>query len=197
MGENFFFHSCDYNTSSFYILRMWWETKKGEKFLFVPVRTRFVRCWSGAAVVERAQERTKAPLSKSKRERKRFPGILIPGGASHLFFMPTASFSARHLHQRISFSHSILLRVNFSCRDIEIVVKKTYARWRAHSSRRIIPIFAIVSFLLTFQKSKFLVCPNYFMSIPRQSFMITVNASHEIQNEFISRYAIASRYKSS
>ena len=26
-GENFFFHSCDYNTSSFYILRMWWESK--------------------------------------------------------------------------------------------------------------------------------------------------------------------------
>ena len=24
-GENFFFHSCDYNTFSFYILRMWWE----------------------------------------------------------------------------------------------------------------------------------------------------------------------------
>ena len=28
-GENFlFFHSCDYNTFSFYILRMWWESKK-------------------------------------------------------------------------------------------------------------------------------------------------------------------------
>ena len=28
-GENFFFfHSCDYNTCSFYILRMWWESKK-------------------------------------------------------------------------------------------------------------------------------------------------------------------------
>ena len=27
-GENFFFfHSCDYNTFSFYILRMWWESK--------------------------------------------------------------------------------------------------------------------------------------------------------------------------
>ena len=25
-GE-FFFHSCDYNTFSFYILRMWWESK--------------------------------------------------------------------------------------------------------------------------------------------------------------------------
>ena len=25
-GE-FFFHSCDYNTSSFFILRMWWESK--------------------------------------------------------------------------------------------------------------------------------------------------------------------------
>ena len=25
-GENFFFHSCDYNTFSFYILRMWWES---------------------------------------------------------------------------------------------------------------------------------------------------------------------------
>ena len=24
----FFFHSCDYNTFSFYILRMWWESKK-------------------------------------------------------------------------------------------------------------------------------------------------------------------------
>ena len=28
-GENFFFDSCDYNTFSFYILRMWWESKKG------------------------------------------------------------------------------------------------------------------------------------------------------------------------
>ena len=27
-GENFFLHSCDYNTFSFYILRMWWESKK-------------------------------------------------------------------------------------------------------------------------------------------------------------------------
>ena len=27
-GENFFFHSCDYNTFSFYILRMWWGSKK-------------------------------------------------------------------------------------------------------------------------------------------------------------------------
>ena len=28
-GENFFlFHLCDYNTFSFYILRMWWESKK-------------------------------------------------------------------------------------------------------------------------------------------------------------------------
>ena len=27
-GENFFFHSCDYNTFSRYILRMWWESKK-------------------------------------------------------------------------------------------------------------------------------------------------------------------------
>ena len=26
-GENFFFHSCDYNTFSFYILRIWWESK--------------------------------------------------------------------------------------------------------------------------------------------------------------------------
>ena len=26
-GENFFFHSCDYNTFSFYILRMWWKSK--------------------------------------------------------------------------------------------------------------------------------------------------------------------------
>ena len=27
-GKNFFFfHSCDYNTFSFYILRMWWESK--------------------------------------------------------------------------------------------------------------------------------------------------------------------------
>ena len=25
---DFFFHSCDYNTSFFYILRMWWESKK-------------------------------------------------------------------------------------------------------------------------------------------------------------------------
>ena len=28
-GE-FFFHSCDYNTFSFYILRMWWESKKNQ-----------------------------------------------------------------------------------------------------------------------------------------------------------------------
>ena len=27
-GENFFFHSCDYNTFAFYILRMWWKSKK-------------------------------------------------------------------------------------------------------------------------------------------------------------------------
>ena len=26
--RDFFFHSCDYNTFSFYILRMWWESKK-------------------------------------------------------------------------------------------------------------------------------------------------------------------------
>ena len=97
----------------------------------------FVRCWTGATAVKRAQERTKAPLFKSKREQERFTGILIPGGASHSFFMPTASLSARHLHQRISFSRSILLRMNFSCRDIEIVVKKTYVRWRAHSGLRL------------------------------------------------------------
>ena len=30
-GENFFFHSCNYNTFSFYILRMWWESKKQPK----------------------------------------------------------------------------------------------------------------------------------------------------------------------
>ena len=29
-GENFFFHSCDYNTFSFYILGMWWESKNGD-----------------------------------------------------------------------------------------------------------------------------------------------------------------------
>ena len=27
-GENFFFHSCSYNTFSFYIIGMWWESKK-------------------------------------------------------------------------------------------------------------------------------------------------------------------------
>ena len=27
----FFFHSCDYNTLSFYILRMWWESKNRTK----------------------------------------------------------------------------------------------------------------------------------------------------------------------
>ena len=32
-GENFFFHSCDYNTFSFYILRMWWESKKNVGFI--------------------------------------------------------------------------------------------------------------------------------------------------------------------
>ena len=26
--REFIFHSCDYNTFSFYILRMWWESKK-------------------------------------------------------------------------------------------------------------------------------------------------------------------------
>ena len=46
--------------------------------------------------------------------------------------MLTASFSARRLHQRISFSRFMLRRVNLSCRGIEIVVKKTCARWRAH-----------------------------------------------------------------
>ena len=80
------------------------------------------------------------PLFKSKRERERFPGILIPSGASHSFFTLTASFPARHVHQRVSFSRSILLRVNFSCRDAGIVVKKTYARWRAHSGLRRVPI---------------------------------------------------------
>ena len=28
----FFFHSCDYNTFSFYILRMWWESKNIKKY---------------------------------------------------------------------------------------------------------------------------------------------------------------------
>ena len=87
--------------------------------------------------VERAQERTKAPFSKSKREQELFPGILIPGDTSDSFFMSTASFCGRHSHQRISFSRSILLKMNFSCRDIEIVVKKTYVRWRAHSGLRL------------------------------------------------------------
>ena len=32
-GDNFFFHSCDYNTFSFYILRMWWESKNCKFFL--------------------------------------------------------------------------------------------------------------------------------------------------------------------
>ena len=32
-GENFFFHSCYYNTFSFYILRMWWESKNTKKSL--------------------------------------------------------------------------------------------------------------------------------------------------------------------
>ena len=86
---------------------------------------------------ERAQQKTKAPLSKSKRGREWFPGILIPGGASRSFFMPTASFPARYLHQHISFSRSILLRMNFPCRDIEFVVKKTYTRRRAHSGLRL------------------------------------------------------------
>ena len=48
--------------------------------------------------------------------------------------MPTASFSVRHSNQRISFSRSILPRVNLSCKDVEILVEKTYARWRARSS---------------------------------------------------------------
>ena len=86
--------------------------------------------------VERAQEKTKAPFSESKRERERVSSILIPGGTSHSFFMPTAIFSARHFHQRISFSRFIVLRVNSSCRDIQIVVKETYARWRGHSGLR-------------------------------------------------------------
>ena len=92
-------------------LSNWWDIsdQKSEKFHFVPLRSSFVRSWSRATAVDRAQERTKAPLSKSKRERERFPGILIPGGASDPFFMPTASFYTRNLHQRISFSRSILL----------------------------------------------------------------------------------------
>ena len=64
--------------------------EKAKNSILSPIRTSFVRCWSGATAVERAQERTKAPLSKSKRERERFPGILIPAGASHSFFTPTA-----------------------------------------------------------------------------------------------------------
>ena len=31
----FFFHSCDYNTLSFYILRMWWESKKWDRSWYI------------------------------------------------------------------------------------------------------------------------------------------------------------------
>ena len=36
----FYFHSCDYNTFSFYILRMWWESKK--IFLLMNVHVLYV-----------------------------------------------------------------------------------------------------------------------------------------------------------
>ena len=36
-GEIFFFHSCDYNTFFFYILRMWWECKKLARQVFVKI----------------------------------------------------------------------------------------------------------------------------------------------------------------
>ena len=32
IGENFFFHSCDYNTFSSYILCMWWESKNAKSY---------------------------------------------------------------------------------------------------------------------------------------------------------------------
>ena len=35
--REFFFHSCDYNTFSFYILRMWWESKNKKKNKLVVV----------------------------------------------------------------------------------------------------------------------------------------------------------------
>ena len=38
-GENFFFfHSCDYNTFSFYILHMWWESKKWISLIIFSIR---------------------------------------------------------------------------------------------------------------------------------------------------------------
>ena len=35
--RDFFFHSCDYNTFFFYILRMWWESKKLARQVFVKI----------------------------------------------------------------------------------------------------------------------------------------------------------------
>ena len=43
--SEFFFHSCDYNTFYFYILRMWWESKKEEKSLLIAADARILLSW--------------------------------------------------------------------------------------------------------------------------------------------------------
>ena len=53
-----------------------------------------------------------------------------------LVVMLTARFSLKHSHQRIILSRSILPKVKLSCRDVEVLVEKTYGRWRARSGLR-------------------------------------------------------------
>ena len=74
----------------------------------------FVRCCCVATAVVREQERMRAPLSETKRERERLFTYPHAGRRSSLVLMPTASFSVRHSHQRLSFLRSILPRVDFA-----------------------------------------------------------------------------------
>ena len=62
-GVNFFFHSCDYNTFSFYILRMWWENENWHaKFLYANLahdfRFFFVSCFE-RDLIENKKEKQK------------------------------------------------------------------------------------------------------------------------------------------
>ena len=59
-GANFFFHSCDYNTFSFYILRMWWESKNRGNF--------FQATWESFIV--KIQNIVKKRLENSERKSK-------------------------------------------------------------------------------------------------------------------------------
>ena len=101
---------------------MQYRLSKTRKIPFCPPVHSLVRWCCVATAVVREQERTRT--------------------ASHLFSCRVAlltrshadSFSVRHSHQRINLSRSILLRVNLSCKDVEIVVEKAYAPWRARSS---------------------------------------------------------------